>query len=102
VEALRWLVARQCDVNARGELGRTALHWTVMSADRDAVERLLAVDGLAAAVVDESACTPLLLAAVNHRYAEMRSILRTAAGHAGVDRPDAEGRTALHWICKVR
>jgi len=25
VEALRWLVARQCDVNARGELGRTAL-----------------------------------------------------------------------------
>ena len=102
VDALRWLVGRGCDVNARGELGRTALHWTVMAADRDAVERLLAVDGVAAAIVDESDCTPLLLAAAHHRYAEMRTILRSAAGDADVDRRDGEGRTALHWICKVR
>jgi len=101
VDALRWLVARDCDVNARGELGRTALHWTVMAADRDAVERLLAVNGVAAAIPDETDCTPLLLAAANHRYAEMRTILRTAAGDADVDRRDGEGRTALHWICKV-
>jgi len=101
VDALRWLVGRNCDVNARGELGRTALHWTVMAADRDAVERLLAVDGVAAAVLDEADCTPLLLAAAHHRYAEMRTILRTAAGDADVDRRDGEGRTALHWICKV-
>jgi len=46
-------------------------------------------------------CTPLLLAAANHRYAEMRTILRSAAGDADVDRPDGQGRTALHWICKV-
>jgi len=101
VDALRWLIGRHCDVNARGELGRTALHWTVMAADRDAVERLLAVDGVAAAVLDEADCTPLLLAAAHHRYAEMRTILRSAAGDADVDRRDGEGRTALHWICKV-
>jgi len=101
VGVLRWLVGRNCDVNARGELGRTALHWTVMAADRDAVERLLAVDGVAAAVLDEADCTPLLLAAANHRYAEMRTILRSAAGDVDVDRRDGEGRTALHWICKV-
>ena len=102
VDALRWLVGRNCDVNARGELGRTALHWTVMAADRDAVERLLAVDGVAAAVLDEADCTPLLLAALHHRYAEMRTILRSAASDADVDRRDGEGRTALHWICKVK
>jgi len=102
VDALRWLVARNCDVNCRGELGRTALHWTVMAADRDAVERLLAVDGVAAAIPDEADCTPLLLAAAHHRYAEMRTILRSAASDADVDRRDGEGRTALHWICKVR
>jgi len=101
VDALRWLIGRNCDVNARGELGRTALHWTVMSADRDAVERLLAVHGVAAAILDESDCTPLLLAAAHHRYAEMRLILRSAASDAGVDRRDSDGRTALHWICKV-
>jgi len=102
VDALRWLLGRNCDVNARGELGRTALHWTVMAADRDAVERLLAVDGVAAAVLDEADCTPLLLAAAHHRYAEMRTILRSVAGSADVDRRDGEGRTALHWICKVK
>jgi len=101
VDALRWLVCRRCDVNARGELGRTALHWTVMAADRDAVERLLAVDGVAAAIPDEADCTPLLLAAAHHRYAEMRTILRSAASEADVDRRDGEGMTALHWICKV-
>ena len=101
VTALRWLVGRNCDVNARGELGRTALHWTVMAADRDAVERLLAVDGVAAAIRDEANCTPLLLAAAHHRYAEMRTILRSAAGDADIDRRDGKGRTALHLICKV-
>ena len=73
-----------------------------MAADRDAVERLLAVDGVAAAVLDEADCTPLLLAAAHHRYAEMRTILRSVAGSADVDRRDGEGRTALHWICKVK
>ena len=102
VTALRWLVGRRCDVNARGELGRTALHWTVMAADRDAVERLLAVDGVAAAIQDEADCTPLLLAAAHHRYSVMRTILRSAAGDADIDRRDGEGRTALHWICKVK
>jgi len=102
--ALRWLLDRGlCAVNWRGDGGRTALHWAVLVADRDAVEYLLAIDGVAPALSDQDGCTPLLLAAAHHRYAEMRTILRTVGGSdADVDRQDADGRTALHWVCKVR
>jgi ankyrin repeat protein len=98
---LRTLVGRRCDVNARGELGRTALHWVVLAGDHDAVDCLLAVDHLNVSLPDQSGCTPLLLAAANHRYAEMTAIIHAAALRADVNWRGSDGRTALHWICKT-
>jgi ankyrin repeat protein len=90
-DAVRSLVAKHVDINAREVDGTAALHWAVRAGDHDTVSLLLNT-GASANVANRYGITPLWLAAVNGDTAMIATLLK-----AGAD-PDValpSGETAL-------
>jgi len=90
-DAVRLLLTRRVDANAREEDGTTALHWAVRVNDGDMVAALIR-GGARAQVVNRYGVTPLSLAATNGSAPIIEALLK-----AGADPNFAlpEGETAL-------
>ncbi|XP_046983444.1 poly [ADP-ribose] polymerase tankyrase-1-like isoform X1 [Schistocerca americana] len=91
VGELRALIAAGADVEARGGLGRTALHWAAGRGDVEAA-RLLVGAGAAVDARDDDGWTPLHVAAYNGR-AEVAAALLVAGADRGAT--TRGGQTAL-------
>lgn len=90
-EAIRTLLAKKVDVNARQADGMTALHWAVQNDDADAV-RLLLSAGADAKIQNRYGVTPLSLACISGNTSVVEQIL-TAGADANTALPG--GETAL-------
>ena len=89
--AVRALLARRVDVNAREPDGTTALHWAVRSDDRETVRTLLQ-SGARANLANRYGVTPLSLAALNGDAGMIEDLLVSGAD-ANTALP--EGETVL-------
>src|SRR5207344_124603 len=97
-EAVRTLLARKADVNARQIDGTTALHWAVRGDDLETTDLLIRAGANVSAANREGA-TPLLLASVNGNAAMLEKLV-----NAGAD-PNAklskDGDTALMMAART-
>ena len=73
IEYARMLLERGAAIDARGQLGRTALHWAIMEGHHEAV-RLLLEHGADVNVRDESGYTPYRMASY-YRRRNIRELL---------------------------
>jgi ankyrin repeat protein len=95
--AVRALLQKHADVNAREGDGATALHWAVY-ADHEAIARVLVTAGADVNAANDLAITPLYLASVNGNAAIAR--LLTDNG-ARVDAASETGVTPLMEAARV-
>ena len=101
-KAARWgipqILAKEADVNAKDEDGRTPLHWAVESADEDAVDSVLLM-GANTNAKDKDGRTPLHLAVES---ADERIIKLLLDKGADINAKDDKRRfTALHYAVKL-
>lgn len=97
-DALRSLLQRKADVNARQIDGTTALHWAVRADDLETTDLLIRAGANVSAANREGA-TPLLLASINGNAAMLEKLIK-----AGVN-PNApltkDGDTALMMAART-
>jgi ankyrin repeat protein len=90
-DAVRTLLARKADVNAREPDGTTALHWAVRADDQEAIALLLRA-GADANAANRYGITPLWLAGTNGNAAVIETLIAAGANvHAALP----SGETAL-------
>jgi ankyrin repeat protein len=83
-KAVRALVTRGADVNARASDGTTALHWAVRADDLETADALLRA-GAKASVANDLGITPGYIAAENGNAALLRRLLDAGADAAAAD-----------------
>lgn len=88
------LIARGADIHARGRFNSTALHWAAHNDPE--VTRLLLSKGAQANVLNDDNCTPLINASSVGHVAVV-PLLVQHMGKEGLNQPDNDGWTALHW-----
>jgi ankyrin repeat protein len=92
------LIARGADIHARGRFNCTALHWAARI--NPEVTRLLLSKGAQASVLDDENRTPLIEASIQGHVGVVPLLVQHMGGQ-GLDQPDNEGRTALHWAARL-
>jgi ankyrin repeat protein len=93
--AVRLLIARGADINARGAKGSTALSLAVGAAHEE-VLALLLVKGAHANSGDDNGVTPLMLASECGNLGVVKMLAEHMGGQ-GLDKVSLDGLTALHW-----
>ena len=91
---VRSCLAAGADVNARGRLGGTPLHWAAFSSDDPAIIQALVTGGARVNARDEDGNTPLVYAAQGSTPAVVRALI--AAG-ADVNARDENDWTSLYY-----
>ena len=86
------LVEHKANVNAQGDLGRTALHWVVKNGSQE-MTRFLLIKGAAHHIRDQYGDTPLSVAVKNIQKGLVPDLLEAGCD---VQLADREGRSPLH------
>jgi ankyrin repeat protein len=98
---LRSLIVKGADVNTKGANGTSVLHWAAYWGYLNAVETLLATEGINIDVKDNSHVTALM-AACSHGHVEIVKALLEALKKTprfDINDKTISGMTALIWSC---
>jgi ankyrin repeat protein len=98
--AVRALVQKQADVNAREADGTTALHWAVRAADQSALDLLVAA-GADVNAANRYGVTPLSLAAKGRSAAIVAALLKAGADLKAAETTLPDGQTLLMHAARV-